>query len=183
MSGNVEEALTDAAPAPTRATAIGRLAARLTRENADLGERAELRRLARGGTNQAFWRVLMTEVPEELTAGKASEDLWAALLAAFALLAPLGSGRQEKLGKALGETGYSEPRLLRLLRAEAGDIRDELVTAAQWLVAHGRAADWLDLANFVFSRRDREAGSDHPAARRIARDYFTAVSRIEGKKS
>ncbi len=160
--------------------AIGRLSRRLTAAyRADPGEIAALRRAGAGTSSPVFWRVLMADVPEELRKGHAGESLWAGLFTAFAVLAPLGSGRGEALGKALAETGYSELRLVRLLRADSAAMAGELATAARWLVAKGRAADWRDFAEFALSRLDLGADSDHPAARHIARTYFRAVSRPE----
>ncbi|MGB5948198.1 MAG: type I-E CRISPR-associated protein Cse2/CasB [Parvibaculum sp.] len=167
------------APRPTLATTIGRLTARLSGERNDPGELAALRRLVTGEKNAVFWRVLTNEVPDEFASGRIEEDLWAALLASFALLAPLGNGRGETIGGALATTGYSEPRLLRLLRADRERIADEVTAAARWLSAHGRSCDWLELARFVFSRIQSTEGSDHRTARKIARDYFTAISRKE----
>ncbi len=186
MSTEVEGAPADGMvpPAePTLGTAIDRLSYRLTDKDVSLGELADLRHLARGEKNQAFWRVLTREVPDKFSSGKDRENIWAALFAAYALLAPLGNGRGISVGSALADTGYSEPRLLRLLRADKKQILDELVTAARWLAAHGSTADWLEFARFALSRLDENAGSEHYTARKIAHDYFTVIARSEGTKS
>lgn len=186
MSTDAPEAPADtAAPAePTLGTAIARLSHRLTDPDANKGELADLRRLAaKNEKNRAFWRVLTKEVPEKFSGGQDRENIWASLFAAYALLAPLGNGRGTGLGTALAETGYSEPRLLRLLRSDKDQIHDELITAARWLAAHGRTADWLEIARFAFSRLNEDGDSDHYTARTIARDYFSAIARSEGTKS
>ncbi len=167
------------APGQELKTTIGRLAARLAGAYIDPGEIAALRRLAGGEKNAAFWRVLTREVPEDLSSGEVREDAWAALLAAFALLAPLGSGRDEPVGRVLAETGYSEPRLLRLLRADQERVGNEIVAAARWLAAHGRSCNWLELARFALWWTSSDKGSDRRSARKIARDYFTTLSRKE----
>lgn len=196
MSTDAPEASADAAaPAePTLGTAIARLSHRLTDPDANKGELADLRRLAaKNEKNRAFWRVLTKEVPEKFSGGQDRENIWASLFAAYALLAPLGNGRGTGLGTALAETrdnethekkpSYSEPRLLRLLRSDKDQIHDELITAARWLAAHGRTADWLEIARFAFSRLNEDGDSDHYTARTIARDYFSAIARSEGTKS
>lgn len=153
---------------------VGRIAGRLTAKHADRGELAELRRLAGGKRNAAYWRVMTAAVgPTELGSDE-RERIWAALLAAFAVLAPLGSGRGVRLGTALARSGYSEPRILRLLRSERESVVGEIQTAARWLAAKGQAADWTEIAGFALSRLREHAGSDDWEARRLARQYFEA---------
>lgn len=179
MSAQTVEVVTIAEPPPTRDSALGRIIGRLTDGNrTSPGELAALRRLAPDKPSPAFWRILAQEVAPALYQGRQAEDLWATLLAAFAMLAPMGRGQGRSLGRALAETGYSESRLTRLLRADVTDLHKELGTAARWLVAHGDSANWYELADFAFSR-PAGAGSDHLTARRIARDYFTALARKE----
>ncbi|PWR18801.1 hypothetical protein [Zavarzinia compransoris] len=173
-----EEAKEELKPWQKLGSAIGTIESRL--RHADPGELAALRRLAGGKPSLAYWRVMAEcRVDEDLrTEGR--EALWPPILAALAQIAPLGEGGQP-LGRVLAETGYAEARLLRLLRADATSVGDEIGTVARWLAAKGVRARGYELADFALSRLNADAGSLDRAASAIAKAYFTPIAKAEVK--
>ena len=180
----------EAASADPLAKAVGRLDFALTREDGRVrigaGELAALRRMApwRPDLPPAFWRALFAHVPEELRRGDARERAWAVVINAMARLAPEPHNPRAPLGAALsgsdaGHDAYSEPRFVRLLRAEGEDFVRELGVACRWLAAKGRSVDCIDLARFVLVRlaERRPSDRDETNTRRLARRYFEARDR------
>lgn len=179
----------DAASADPLARAIGRLDFALTPQDGRVrigaGELAALRRMApwRPDPPPAFWRALFAHVPEELRRGAARERAWAVVINAMARLAPEPHNHHAPLGAVLagsddGRGAYSEPRFVRLLRAEGEDFVRELGVACRWLAARGRSVDCIDLARFVLTRlAERPSDRDENNTRRLARRYFETKDR------
>ncbi|CAH2603747.1 conserved protein of unknown function [Rhodovastum atsumiense] len=144
----------------------------------DRGAIAMLRRMSprQGPWPGVFWSFITRPDFAGWTEGRGAENAWAVLLAGMAEMAPLIHERGTGLGTALRGPreggGYSEPRLLRLLRADRPDaFAYEFAAATRWCASHRRPFDWVQTAPLVFGRMAGRLDADN-AARRIARDYF-----------
>ncbi|MCA8929418.1 MAG: hypothetical protein KDC18_15245 [Alphaproteobacteria bacterium] len=165
---------------------IGQLSPRLDAERIGTGTLAELRRMAWDEFPSAYWHFTLRHIPEAWRTrdGAPSQHLdraWAAVLRAMAEGAPNPNAFGHSFGAALAETGYAEPRFVRLLRADGEDLAREMRTAALWLARAGTKANWTDPAGLMLGRigRLRRAGETWlPAPETIvhslARDYFRA---------
>lgn len=153
--------MTESTRAERIALAIGAL---------DPGGLAELRRLRpEDAGGPTFWRLMNrwegepADEPEALRAWR--ERRCAALFSAIAK----GFGLPSKpLGRALGEIGFAELRLTRLLHASDESLLNEVRTAVHYLVSQGLSADPNDIAGLL------GLNSTHPERlrRRIARSFF-----------
>ena len=120
----------------------------------------------------AFWRLLAKHNP----AG--SEDHWAALVQAIAILTPKGRKREKRpahnpersMGEALQAAGVSELRLARLLGAPP-DLRPELAVRT----CRRLAATEVSRFNLVTLGQFLLFSADKRPARWIARDYYRAA--------
>ena len=144
----------------------------------DPGSAAALRRGPYSGAGAAaFWKLLVAHNPVA-----AQKELgWAALMQAIAILTPKG-GRHEKqsahdyslpMGRALGQAGFSELRLARLLSATP-ELRPEAAVRTCRRLAAGEynRFDLVTLGDFVLFGGDL-------TDRRIARDYYRARAATE----
>lgn len=135
------------------------------------GEAADLRRLrAENLAAPAYWRVLSYYVaPQyERTLTEDEEYRWAVILNALAYLVGLDAANRP-LGAALRDAGFSELRLVRLLRAEKDRLEDTVRNAARFLASKGQSANLAQLAELVLSEGRTSGGR---VRRNIARDYF-----------
>jgi CRISPR system Cascade subunit CasB len=140
------------------------------------GDLADLRRLGEGDIGSpAFWKVaaLWLEPKGFLRdqggeARDAAERRWAFILAGLATLGHLHQPGY-RLGRALAEAGFSELRLVRLLRSYDETLLDLVRITARQLAAKGQQVDWADAAELVLSD-----GADHEESvrRRVARDFY-----------
>lgn len=165
---------------------IGTISLQLNAERIGSGTVAELRRMGWGEFPPAYWHFVLRHVPEEWrtfegTPSQRLDQAWAAILRAMAEGAPDPNNFDRRFGAALAETGYAEPRFVRLLRAEGEDLAREARVAAQWLARAGVKANWTDPAGLILGRighlrRAGEAWIPEPEAtvHRLARDYFRA---------
>lgn len=192
----------DGAPVPTEAeteaaarsqspftrpvTALSHL---LTPERLGTGALAELRRMDPGGPvlPPAFWRLRFQHLPEALCRDAPEpERAWAVILHGMAQFPPPchRPGRENHIGAALQETGYSEARFIRLLRAEGPGLAHECRIACRWLAVKGRAIDWEQCARFLYYRITDPAGAwAERLSQDLARDYFAAESRSDNDNS
>ena len=91
------------------------------------GELAQLRRLDVTSPNQpAFWRVVTTWIAPERNLSPEEEELWAMILSGMARMAPFHHAPQNSVGRILAESGFSEMRLMRLIRSEGTLFADLL---------------------------------------------------------
>ena len=141
------------------------------------GDLAGLRRMDPRSPHPAFFKIeallLEPELPGEADSLAELETRWAAVVAGLARLGGLHqSGR--RLGQALANADYSELRFIRLIRASADQLADELPALARFCVAKGIPVDWSGAAFLVLS-----AGrpSEEPVRRHISRDYYGALAR------
>lgn len=176
---------TTEAPAATGANAERSLGSRIARiagvigaDRFPNGERAALKRL---GPNEApglaffrFWpRYLAEDAPND-----AQVLDWAVILSCIALMRHNAHQPGRHFGTVLAETRYSEARLERLLGTEDADVRRVLFSRAmRFLAANGEPIDWVEAAVWLLSADEKREA----AARRIARDYYAAQSRLENE--
>ena len=139
------------------------------------GDVAELRRLdPRDPCSPAFFKLMAstvdpsTDLPHSGTARDAAERRWAVIFHAAATLSGLHRPSRS-LGEALQASGYSELRLVRLLRARGDQLVKEVRTCSHFLAAKAEPCDLADLARLVLV-----TGSDKAEAirRRVARGYY-----------
>ena len=160
------------------ASLVGRLAHDL-RAVAPPGDVAALRRMRPEEVGcPAFWRIVATHLepagvlPGEAQARARAERRWAALLAGMAETKGLHApGR--RTGQALAKV-LSEPRFLRLVRAQGDALLDALRLAAHQLAARAEPADWAGLARLVLSDG---ASNEESVRRTLARDYYGQLAR------
>lgn len=143
------------------------------------GDRAQLRRLRPGELEPpAFWRLVTGVLAPEFhslgqSATEARERSWGLIAAAMARTG-MNFDSKRKLGKAMADSGISEVRLLRLLRADSGQLPAQAHSVAQLLASKGQAIHWIDFALLILS----QGRSDQERARRqIARDYFSNTTK------
>lgn len=140
------------------------------------GAVAELRRIDPSDTvaSAAFWGLLVSEVPEAWREHPDQDRAWAVVIQGMALMAPRPHAA-DKAGRVLADTGYSEMRFVRLLRARNGHLERDVRSACRWFWAKGAAVDWIDFGRFVLAR----SGARWPrfldpraAGDRLAKQYF-----------
>jgi hypothetical protein len=188
------------APAPDTArpdtdpfvNAIARLARLFTLDQTGrpligTGPAAELRRMdpAAPTLPPAFWACLLAHVPEPLRSFDAggtaipherAERAWAVILNGLAVMTPEPHQPRARIGEVLRDTGYSEPRFVRLLRAEGPALPQEAGIACRWLRAKGRPIDWIDFGRFIHARMTGNHDQAERHAHRMARAYFRAAA-------
>ena len=159
---------------------LARIEANLAPTGVGAGPLAEIRRMTPPTLPPAFWRLYLSVVPREWReptgSWNAQRDFaWAGLIRAMAEVAPISPVSTQSIGKALGTSGYSEARFVRLLRAEAENLSRELRVAARWLAIKGERADWLHPAKLLLGRPSTGLPVDpERAAHQLASDYFRA---------
>jgi len=159
---------------PTRRRVVG-MAANAIAHRLPTGDVAQLRRLSpREPYAPAVWKLLLDCVPEAWLAGpdrEQKEQRWAALFMGMAHAAgPHDPGTP--LGRALAESGWSELRFVRLMRARGDGLFEEVRRLAQYLSSKSQPADWTGMANLLLDQ-DGEWAERHRRA--IARDYYRAL--------
>lgn len=134
------------------------------------GDMAALRRMDPRHIDAPGFYKLLSAIEQRLPGGEEAraraETRWAAVIVALAHLGELHRpGRW--LGQALVEAGFSEPRFVRLLRADEERLLDELPALARFLAAKGVAADFADAARLLLDRQHAEE-----VRRSLARSYY-----------
>lgn len=138
------------------------------------GEMAVLRRLhPEDPAGPVFWNALIHYVdpyvtmPERDPARRDAEWRWALIMGQ---MAKLTHREGENPGNTLADTGFSDQRFERLLRASGKSLARELRSAVAFLVSKGRAVDWVQLGELILS----DSGQDEWAEdvrRRLARAF------------
>jgi CRISPR system Cascade subunit CasB len=156
------------------------LAAQLGNPALGTGPLASLRRLdpRTAPAEPALLRLLVHELPEGWLRADIMHD-WALIIHCFALAAPEQHRGGAPFGAALHAAGYSETRLLRLLKAGQPELAVLLPRACRFLVAKTERLNPSELARFVLAVRRAEADPDaaESARTRIACDYYQAEHR------
>ena len=184
------EAVTGSPPLdePVESPRVGSVVAALSRHldarTIGAGTLAELRRITADDLPPAFWKRYLTDVPAEWREPGGHVDAridraWAGLIRAMVEMAPNPHSFERPFGATLADTGYSEHRFVRLLRAEGNDLAREVRVAGAWLTRAGaKAANWEQAAHLLLGRpwlglRVRPKIT----SRRMARDYFRAAAK------
>lgn len=146
------------------------------------GDLAALRRLdPTDPSAPALWRALLladVKLPGDGAARDRLERRWAVILTALASLGDLHRPGAA-LGRALASAGFSELRLIRLLRAAGPALENEIATACRFLSAKAEPANTADLAKLLFS--DTHDAWRESERRRIAREYYAKVHALTAK--
>ena len=140
------------------------------------GERAELRRAhPEQPYSPTLWRLLVGR--EELR-GVSDEDAmkWGVFLGALSHGYNLHDPGVS-FGQALYDSGYSEVRLTKLLRASAEQLPTEVRSATQFVCSKQTRLNWTDVARLLFYAPDSEAGQR--TRRYAARNYYSAEYRAK----
>ena len=166
------------APPDTLAHTMAHIAGILGSEHFPTGERAALRRMSPGQPPPLyFYRFALRHLPENW---ERNEPDWITLTAGIALMAPHAHQPGRGLGTALGEAGYSEARLERLLQSEGDTRRILFLRAVRFLAAKAQPFDWLGAAHLLLTRDSDKREAVH---RRIARDFYAIVDQPEKKSA
>ena len=182
----------DAGVEPDRIT-LGRLLGKIAHElnpnnpkGIGAGALAEIRRTVPErlwDASPAFWQFYLSVVPPEWRerdglVGDRADCAWARLIRAMAEAAALRPCLEPSFGAALGATGYSEVRFVRLLRAEGEELGREVRVAARWLATKGTPVGWWLTAHLVLGR-PRIGLQVNPdwAAHRLASEFFHAQAK------
>jgi CRISPR system Cascade subunit CasB len=139
------------------------------------GDVAELRRLdPRDPASPAFFKLMLSmvepslDLPPDGPTRDAVERRWAAVFQTTATLAGLHQP-QRRLGDALAAAGYSELRLVRLLRAQPEMLPREVRTCSHFLAAKAEPSNLAELARLLVTTDPDKSGS---LRRGIARAYY-----------
>jgi CRISPR system Cascade subunit CasB len=163
-----------AATQPSISELVQRIAALLAHGGGMLttGDAATLRRMDPRHVDAPFLKlvglVLDAQLPVDPAAREPLETRWAAIVVGLAHLGVLHRPGVH-LGAALADAGFSELRLVRLLRADEERLIDDLPAVARFLSARGVAADWTDAARLLLSAGRSD---DETVRRHLARDYY-----------
>jgi len=157
---------------PSLATIVARLAHMMEDGELGTGDLAGLRRLdADAPAQPAFWKIMAGVVAREGPLSATAEGRWACVLSGMARMAPHHNDRRRPVGRVLAEAGYSETRLMRLLRADWPLLGDHVRRLCGFLASKAEPLDWLEFASFILST---DPTKSEEARRRIARDYYSS---------
>jgi CRISPR type I-E-associated protein CasB/Cse2 len=153
--------------------AIHKLAYIVTGENAHVtkGDVAEFKRMKPEEPSAAFFKLLgLTldkDLPGEATQRMEAETNWAAVLIG---LVHLGKFHMPgvRTGAALARSGYSELRMVRLLKGDRLYLLEEMLRLAKFLANKGVAVDWSQIADLLLG----EGFEREKIRRALARDYY-----------
>lgn len=160
------------APEETLEQQIGRIAGIISSERFPTGERAALRRMGPGlPLPLSFYRFAFGYLP---TGWEYAIDDWITLVAGIALMSPSAYNVQVGFGRALGEAGYSEFRLERLLAAEDKVRRSLFLRAIRFLAAKSKAFNWTEGARFLLTKSESRRETLNLS---IARDFYSRVDK------
>lgn len=169
-----KEAKASMSERPSLSSVVGRVAHAIDRVLPS-GDVAQLRRLdARNPSSPAFYRLMLSTVEPNLDlrsdgpARDSADRRWAAVFQAAATLSGLHQINR-RLGDALRAAGYSELRLVRLLRAQGDTLFKEIRTCAYFLSAKAEACNLADLARLLIVT---DAENSESLRREIARAYY-----------
>jgi CRISPR type I-E-associated protein CasB/Cse2 len=167
------------APPPVGRGTIAAMAARLAREDYPPGDLAQLRRLSPDRPDgRAFWQLVARYAPAAFDDERLARAL-AICLRGMAIMREFLLGSPRRLGAALAEAGVSEQRVLRLLRADADRLDEELRQLARLLASKGEPGrfDWADAFMLVQSGAGTDGGDR--LRRAIAGDYYRILFQTE----
>ncbi|MBN1880442.1 type I-E CRISPR-associated protein Cse2/CasB [bacterium] len=146
------------------------------------GALAELRRITpEDPWCPAVWRLLADQRFDHFLSGndahaRQSEKTWAFIIHVMALTTGLHD-RSTPIGKVLANSGFSEIRLNRLLKAQDSQLFEQVSSVARFLKSKGERFDTSDLAALLLAKPGTER-CDY-IRNRIARWYFTTLAKSE----
>ncbi|HOK07783.1 MAG TPA: type I-E CRISPR-associated protein Cse2/CasB [Syntrophales bacterium] len=151
---------------------VNRLAGVVSSAGYPAGDRAALKRYTPGGPLPlAFYRLWLIHLGRDLPADIIG---WATIAFGLAHMGPEAHQPGLPLGRVLAEAGYSETRLEKLL-ASRDDVRVKLfANLVRFLGAKGMGFDWTEAAQLLLIRDEGKREDFH---RRLAKDYFHALSK------
>lgn len=160
-------------PAPEGLPArVGGLARLIQRPDFPASDRAAFKRWAPGQPpTLGFYRLFLRGENSELPLASQTES-W--MLLAWALCNGIAYLPDRSLGQALAESGFSEPRLERLLAADPDLLPEVAASALRFLAAKSDGCDLLQLMRLLLARDTDAREAIH---RRIASDYFRHLPR------
>ncbi len=151
-------------------TCIARLASVIESDSFSTGDRAALRRMPLNKAPPlAFHRLALRNLPENW---ERNQSDWMTLVAGIAIMTPNAFRPGQGLGEALGNAGYSEARLERLLAADGETRRTLLLRAARFLASKGIAFNWADAAYLLLTQDQQKQEQTNL---RIARGFFFSL--------
>jgi CRISPR system Cascade subunit CasB len=155
-------------------TIIAHIAGVVGSDGFPTGERAVLRRMDPAHPPPlTFYRFALHHLPDDWEWEAAG---WRTLVTGMAIMAPHIHQPDRGLGRALGEAGYSETRLERLLGAD-GETRHTLfLRAVRFLAAKGTPFNWLDGARLLLTR---EADKREQLHGRLATDFYRVLEQTQ----
>lgn len=163
----------------TMYSTIGHIAGVLASPGFPTGDRAALRRMSpEQPLPLTFYRFAIRHIPKEWDRGPKNERDWATVIAGMAIMSPNAHRPDVGFGRALGETGFSEARLERLLQSTGNTRRTLLLRAARFLAAKGKAGNWVDGAWFLLIP-DHDLKRREEINRKIARDFYAITEQSE----
>jgi CRISPR system Cascade subunit CasB len=153
--------------ADSLASIIARISGLIASEHFPNSDRAALKRMdPKKEPPLSFYRFAFRRLPQGWqTQGKA----WQAILNGMALMSPHIHRPDQPLGKVLANSGYSEPRLERLLGSEDETQRILMLRAVRFLAAKKQPVNWVDLARLLLTV---ETGMREELNMSIARHYY-----------
>lgn len=155
------------APERTLEQQLGKIAGLISSDRFPPGHRAALRRMSPGQPLPLdFYRFALNCLPE---GWEHNIEDWTAVVAGIALMSPNAHNPSVGFGTALGEAGYSELRLERLLAAEEGVRRILFLRAVRFLAAKSQAFNWAEGARFLLTRDEEKRQALNL---RIATDFY-----------
>lgn len=161
------------------ASIVGRIAYSISLKLSP-GDVAELRRLTPSDPfSPAFFKLMVSEIQPDwrnLSQDHARDEYdkrWAVFLQAAAVMKNLHS-MNTSLGHALASAGYSELRLIRLLRARENVLFKEVRTAAHYLAAKANVCNLVDIASLLMVLNE---GTAESVRKRIACDFYRFETR------
>lgn len=168
----------------TLRSAVGKMALAVdSGDYLDSGDVAELRRISPDQpVTPALWKLIIDlelEGSPYWLDRETREDRWATLAMGLAS-APGLHNYDTPLGEALAESGWSELRFVRLVRASGEHLTEEVRRMAKFLASKDQEADWTDVGHLLFSQTGDPAESYR---RQVARDYYSALQRDESDDS
>lgn len=141
------------------------------------GELAQLRRLdVEAPDEPAFWRLMALVIAPSSPLNAEAEKRWAVVLSGMARMAPHHHDPGRPVGRALGEAGFAEGRLVRLLRTRGPGFADAVRRVCGFLATRAEPLDWGELATLVLTC---EPNKSDQVRRKIARDYYSSIERKE----
>lgn len=158
---------------------INRISAVIGSNNFPTGDRAALRRMTPDQPLPLiFYRFALRYLPSHWDHTPEETRNWSTIVTSIAIMSPNAHNPTQGLGRALGQTGFSEARLERLLQSSGDTRRTLLVRAARFLAAKGTACNWVEGARLLLIPESNIGAREH-IHHRIAKDFYYSQQEAE----